>query len=130
MTINKKHAPSLYAQDQAAWDRIAAMGCESLMEMSKHFDLCADMDRALGFKNAAAKWHRGANRPSTEANMRARAWIVENVEQSDPAPVPSQMILDLKDKPKVITMLVTCDSDQMQKVSRVLSILGCNVVEI
>lgn len=130
MTNTKNLPLSLYAQNQVAWDRIAAMGCESLMEMSKRFDLCADMDRALGFKNAVAKWHRGANRPSISADMRARAWIVENVEQSDPDPVPSQMILDLKDKPKVITMLVTCDSDQLPKVSRVLNIIGCNVVEI
>lgn len=117
--MNTKTGISLYDINSEAWDMVAAAGGEYLREMAKHFEMCADMDRALGFKNAASNWHAGRSGFSLDANRRARAWLQAKDAKAEPQ---AKEIGDL--------LLVACPPGMAEKAKRVLAVIGCDVTEI
>lgn len=114
--------PSLYEQSPATWDTLAVAGYRGAAEMAKHFEKCSVMDRALGFENSVAAWHRGAAKPSGTAEARCNQWLDANVRNISAAPVINVTQGTL--------LLVACDSAAADKAKRLLSILGCEVTEV
>lgn len=114
--------PSLYEQNPAAWDALEAAGYRSAAAMSKHFHKASIMDRALGYENSVARWHRGEGRPSGEAEARASNWLRKGAKAVDDAPRNEVTAGTL--------LLVACDAATATKAKRVLSILGCEVTEV
>lgn len=113
--------PSLYDQNPEAWDRIAAMGCESLCDVAKSFNIFADLDRALGFQNASAKWISRGGRPSSDAERRAAKLLRDQAKVVDDAP---------RTEPSGVILIVSCHHSSADKARRLLAVLGCEVTEI
>ena len=116
--------PSLYDQNRDAWDALYKAGYRSCAEMAKHFVKCSVMDKALGFENSSARWHRGAGKPSTLAESRAKEWLDAHAHKVvDAAPIaPAAAGGTL--------LLVACADDVAVKARKVLAILGCEVTEV
>ena len=123
MTIKKQ---SLYEAHTAAWDNLAKLGCPNLCEMAKYFHRCADMDRALGFMNASARWHRGEGVPSRVSEVRAKEWI----EARDMKLTPPKLTPPEPAPQGGSVLLVACNTATVEKVKRVLAVLGCEVTEV
>ncbi len=117
--MNMSNDMSLYSINKEAWDKVADAGGECLREMAKHFEMCADMDRALGFKNAASNWHAGRSGFSLDANRRARAWLQAKDAEAE------QQVKETGD-----LLLVACRPGMAEKAKRVLAVIGCDVTEI
>ena len=125
--MNVRNDMSLYALNTAAWDRVADAGGDCLREMAKHFTICSDMDRALGFKNATANWHGGRGGPSANANRRARVWLQTKDHPADPANTVSEKT---QSNGSGDVLLVACPPGVAEKAKRVLAVLGCDVTEV
>lgn len=113
---------TLYEQNPAAWDRIAASGKPSICQMAKCFDHLADMDAALGASKAAYHWHTGRNNASMTYERRARAWLDQAAAKVDNAPQV--------DRPSETVYMVICPAAKAETVARVLRALACEVVEM
>ena len=116
--------PSLYDQNPQAWDALRNAGYRGSAEMAKHFAKCSVMDRALGYENSTARWHRGAGKPSGEAEARANQWLMKNAK---PATDEGPISADANDG---VLLLIACRSSVAVKARKVLSILGCEVTDI
>ena len=66
---------SLYDQNPEVWGELASKGRGCLASMAKKFVKCADMDRALGFKNATSRWQGGRGFLAYGAENRAEHWL-------------------------------------------------------
>jgi hypothetical protein len=112
---------TLFDQRKDVWAKLESEGCTGLALMARHFDLCADMDRALGYTNATSKWHRGGT-PSINSERKARAWLAAQAKQVvDDAPAATVT---------ATILLVACANDVADKARRVLAVLGCEVTEV
>lgn len=121
MTTKLDFDNSLYGINKAVWDKIAIEGAAPVAEVAKHFTLCADMDRALGYENAAARWHNGRGAPSGDAIRRAAAWL-----QAHKKAVPQEPKTEVQGE----VLLVACPPGMVGKAKRVLAVLGCDVTEV
>jgi hypothetical protein len=110
---------TLYEQNPAAWDRIAASGKPALVAMAKLFDTVESMDRALGATKAAYHWHTGRNTASMTYDRRARLWL----DAQAPAPASTP-------KATETVYMVICPAAKSETVARVLRALACEVVEM
>ena len=115
---------TLYDQCKVECDKLADQGFTGISEVSKHFRIAAEMDRALGYENAAARWMRGAGFPSMQAERRARAWLVQN------APSREQVSQAEMELPSGALFLVACDQSKAERARKVLALLGCEVVDV
>ena len=113
---------SLYDQNPAAWDKLAAGGKPSLRDMARRFETCADMDRALGTDGAAPKWLRGVNGATSRSERLAREWL--EAHRAKPAapvtPPPAE----------AVTFLVIAAPATADRAQKVLALLGCEFVEV
>ena len=121
MTTKLDFDNSLYGINKAVWDKIAIDGAAPVAEVAKHFTLCADMDRALGYENAAARWHSGRGVPSGDAIRRAAAWLRSHKNAARQEPM-ADAVGEL--------LLVACPPGMAEKAKRVLAVIGCDVTEI
>ncbi len=114
---------SLFDQHREVWAKLEGDGYSGLAGMARKFDLCADMDRALGYANATAKWHRGGQNPSLNSERKARAWLESQAKQIvDDAPPVSAATGTI--------LLVACTNAVAEKARRVLTVLGCDVTAV
>ena len=111
-------ALTLYEQQQKNWDAIGER-FPNMRDMSKHFTVCADMDRALGTSNAVSAWHRGRNFPLSVFDRAAEAFLKLRERH---APEPQKSAGNL--------LLVTGDADAISKARRVLGLIGCEVIDV
>ena len=117
---------SLYDDNPENWDAIEKAGFPNLALMAKHFSRVNVMDEALNFASATSKWQNGGT-PSPRAERRAQAWVESNLKSISPQ---SRLeFADPKKQPKT-TMMVECHDEIASKVQRVLTMMGCEVIEI
>lgn len=110
--------PTLYEQNPAAWDEIAAKGWPNVAAMAKRFDKCADMDAALGYSRAAKNWVDRRGRVSRAAEAGAKNWLAAN-----PTPEPVTPANDG-------VLMVIPPAAKLDAVRRVLAALGCEVIDV
>jgi hypothetical protein len=116
-------APTLYEANQTVCDGLARRGYTAIAEMAKHFQKSSEMSRALGFdQTAVSNWMRERNPPSWSSNAKADEWLFENVSRAK-APTPTST------DPTTMLMVV-CDHAKLEKVQKILEMIGCEVVEI
>jgi hypothetical protein len=112
---------NLYEEYRESWDKLAAQGKPSLGEMAKHFMFARDMDRVLGLNGSVHNWAKGKNSASAPSEAAAREWLENRGKAPAPAPV----------QPKGHVLMVVCgDSVTMDRATKVLNLLGCEVVEV
>lgn len=116
---------TLYDQNPAAWDALAASGRENLRIMAKMFDRCADMDRALGFDGATKHWHHGKNNANMSSDRRAAQWLAAQGKAAVAKPAAPQ-----EPAAQGTMLLVVVPAGMDAKVAKVLGILGCDVTEV
>lgn len=91
----------------------------AIAEMARHFKDPRAMSVALGYEGSTVHhWIGGRNGISSKSDRLAREWLLKNQERQDEPEAEVDMIL------------VAIPSGKYQKVSKVLSLLGCDVTEI
>ena len=106
---------SLYEIHASKWKKIEDRGFTALPEMAKHFVRPMMMDHALQYSNACGTWFRDDDAfPSAESERRAQKWLDD---QSDP-----------KDTDQ--TFLIICPPEKSAKVQKILTLLGCDFVDV
>lgn len=110
--------PTLYEQNPAAWDEIAANGWPNVAAMAKRFSEYKEMDAALGYTKAASNWAIRRGQISGSVEQSAKNWLAAN---SAPEPVapPSDGVL-----------MVIPPAAKLDAVRRVLDALGCEVIDV
>lgn len=114
---------TLYEQNPQAWDNLAAKGRKNLREMAKHFDVCAEMDRALGLSGASCHWLSGRNSARMSTDYSAGAWLRENkakAAQAEPKATEKDATL----------FLVSAQNGNAERARKLLELIGCEVVEV
>lgn len=109
MTVYEKY------RDQC--EKLSKSGRKNIAEIAKHFEKPADIDRALGVSGAASHWYTGRNRVSNVMEASAGNWLKANA-----SPAKHEASGEL--------LLVTCPPGVSAKAAKVLSVLGCEVVEV
>ncbi len=116
-------SPTLYEANQAVCDDLAKRGYTAIAEMAKHFQKSSEMSRALGFdQTAVSNWMRERNPPGWSSNAKADEWLFNNVNRAKAPTLPSS-------DPSTMLMVVCYDS-KLEKVQKILAMIGCEVVEI
>lgn len=111
--------PSLYDKDQSAWDAIAVYR-PNVAAVARQFSTESSMEDALGFGDSViTKWVKKRGGVSLEAERRAITWLAKQ-RAATPAPPPAVA-------PSGTLLLVSCPD--AARVTRVLQLLGCEVIE-
>ena len=113
--------PTVYEQNPASWDKIAANGCPNVALMARHFSTCGEMDKALGYTKAASNWARRGGQVSPQADRAAGLWLSLNAKPAPAAPPPAAPASGT-------LLLIVCPPDVAPKVERVATMLGCEVI--
>jgi hypothetical protein len=118
-------SPTLYEANQTVCDDLAKRGYTAVAEMAKHFQKSSEMSRALGFdQTAVSNWMRERNPPGWSSNARADEWLFNNVNRVNP-PTHATPISD-----PTTMLMVVCDNSKLEKVQKILGMIGCEVVEL
>ena len=116
---------SIYERHKDKWASLEAQGYVSLASMAKILTVNPEMDLALGYANATSKWNsRRDTRPSRQAEARAKAWLLDNktkVEQEHNIPVKHD---------GSVMFLCIASPESAAKVQKVLSLMGCEFVDV
>jgi hypothetical protein len=122
-----------------AMKSLKAQGFVSLTKVCGQFVRGADMARALGMfpsSSGISKWMTGRNMPKWSAEIAAKKWLQAQKAEDQavtcdvwkdtppakpepPMPAPTDTIL-----------IVVAPAGKADKVQRVLSLIGCDVVEV
>jgi hypothetical protein len=109
---------TLYEQNPQQWNRLSKSGKPSLAAMAKRFHRFHEMDKALGMQNTVRKYAFGGN-ASTRTEQLAKSWLAANPEQK----------LTLNPSTDAVLMVIP-PAAKLDAVRRVLSALGCEVVDL
>lgn len=113
---------TLYEQEKAAWDDIAASGRPNVAIAARYFTAYAEMERSLGLcPSTVKKWVVGRNNVSRNSEMIARLWLDNRVRDLPPEPAKQQ---------SSGVLLVVVPDGATEKVKRVLTMLGCEVEDV
>ena len=114
---------TLYEKYKPKWKALAQAGFPNLAEMSKHFYMMGHMDHALGYASAVSKWcGRPNSRPQSKAEVRATEWMKGRIRtdvQSPKQPEDTDQ-----------TFLIICPPEKSAKVQKILTLLGCDFVDV
>lgn len=108
--------PTIYEKNPAHWDE-HAKDAPSILAMAKSFTHNIDMDHALGFKNAVANWASGASKISAASERRAAEWVKARLSGFPHAPTTPSPDGDM--------LMVVCPPGKLDKVLRMLTLMGC-----
>lgn len=111
---------SLYEQNPAAWEKLRKEGKPHLADIAKHFNKCADLNRAIDVAGAS-HWLAGRNSANMKSDLAAKRWLEGQLTSKSPEP---------QAKPVVNLFLVSCPDGKADKVRKVLEMMGCEVVEV
>jgi hypothetical protein len=118
-------AQTIYERHKSKWSSLESQGYVNLARMAKTFTVNPEMDIALGYVNATSKWNSRTNsRPSRQAESRAKTWLLSNEpkreqEQTTPA-----------ENDGSVMFLCVVSVESAAKVQKVLSLMGCEFVDI
>ena len=110
---------TLYEQNPSEWDRLEKLGRPNLKAMSKCFNTCPEMDRALGLQNTTRKYVLGGN-ASNQTELLAKAWMDKNYV----LPAPSSPA------ESTTTFLVIAPPEAASRAQKILALMGCEFVEV
>lgn len=113
---------TLYDQEKAAWDKIAASGRPNVAIAARYFTTYPDMERVLGLcPSTVKKWVVGRNNVSRNSEVIARMWLDNKVRDLPPEPAQPQ---------SSGVLLVVVPDGSTDKVKRVLVMLGCEIEDV
>ena len=116
---------SIYERHKTKWSSLESQGYVNLARMAKIFTFNPEMDLALGYVNATSKWNsRADSRPSRQAESRAKTWLLSNKPNSK-----QEQIAPAKHGGSVMFLCIA-SPDSEAKVRKVLSLMGCEFVDI
>lgn len=116
---------TVYDQNPSRWDELAK-DTPCLAQMAKMFRDVNQMEFALGYKGGGStirKWITGHNGISQHSENVARSWLERGAYVA-----PKQIEPQQPSKQSMI--LILCDASKVAKVTRVLEVMGCEVVEV
>ena len=105
------------------YKNLKRIGLPCIAEMMNHFARPVDIDNALGLNACAAHWIAGRNGASSKSERLAAEWL-----EKQHTPMPPMPPIPPKSTDGVF--MVVCPADKTAKVTRVLEIMGCELVEI
>lgn len=119
------NAPSIYERHRPKWSSLESQGYVNLARMAKTFTVNPEMDLALGYVNATSKWNsRADSRPSRQAESRAKNWFLSNEPKRD-----QEQIAPVTQDGSVMFLCIA-SPECAAKVQKVLSLMGCEFVDI
>ena len=129
---------TLASKHDEAFQRLINAGFPNIASMMTMFNRQCDMDRALGKHNAVNHWFSGRNTPSQGSERAAQLFMASmsaNTGSAKVQPEPAQEVVETTVMPAAAaeasdTLLVVCPPAKMAKVQKVLTLLGCEVVEV
>ena len=122
---------TLYDQNPGAWDAIGNKGFVHIKEMSKHFTKPSIMSEALGAVSAAQHWHAGRNMPTMPNEKKAQAYLERKGVKVEIGSQPGgQAPLEPPASNSAPLLLVAAKPSEIERVKKVLSILGCEWVDV
>lgn len=104
-----------------ATERLRKEGHHGIATMATAMKTTKAIDDALGFNGAASHWLSGRNNISRAASKAADLWVQQNLGNL-PAPAPETGDDDM--------LMVVCPTGKVDKVKKVLAMLGCEVESI
>lgn len=113
---------TLYEQNPAAWDKIAASGAPNLAIMARYFLKPSEMDAALGYTKAVGNWVRRGGSFRSCTDKTAQLWLASNVKVAAPAPKPAAA--------SGVMLLIVCPDGIAPKIERIAAMMGCEVTDI
>lgn len=118
---------TLYEKHKDSFDKIAVHRPQ-VAELSKHFNDFRSMEQALGFgTSVVSKWVSLKCAVSHEAERRAITWLNMQKQLSLSAtPQPAAPVAPASSS----MMLVICQPDNVAKVQRILTIMGCEFTDV
>jgi hypothetical protein len=134
--MKKRSAQPLSEQFPDGYLHLMTLGFDSLAKMMTKFSLCADMDRALGTKNAVAKWARGITVPRMKSERAAHAWLLNPMVEfvsaaAGPGPItyvePKRVAVEVVEERHFLVAVPAAKADKLMKV---LSLMGAEAVEL
>jgi hypothetical protein len=122
---------TLYDQNPATWNNIGNAGFVHIREMSKYFTKASMMSEALGAVSAAQHWHAGRNMPTMPNEKKAQAYLEARGIEVHIAPRPGAWTpVEPSPKSAGALLLVATKPSEIERVKKVLSILGCEWVDV
>lgn len=118
---------SLYDQNPAAWDKVAADGFGNLAAASRLFTRPTDMDKAIGFNYAVHHWIAG-NKASRTSDERARRWLETQRKPTAQQTLPLAPVVAPVSKGALL--LVACPVGTEDKARKLLAFIGCEVTDV
>ena len=110
-------------------ESLRARGFASIAAMGEYFERACDVDVALGFTNAASAWFYRGEKPSRDSEMKAAAWLRENMAASGQTE-PDLPFQDVAEKTGEMLLVIFPNDQVKRKAVKVLGILGCEVVDV
>lgn len=112
---------TLYEQKPEAWEKVAEHGAPCVAEMAKHFTTHQDMDNALGYIRASKNWSDRGGSVGAHSESKAHKWLAANKKHAQPP---------VHDAPTGQMFLVIATPEQAARAQKVLSLIGCEFVEV
>jgi len=117
-------SPTLYEANQVVCDDLAKAGFGAIAEMAKHFHKSSEMSRALGFDSSAvSNWLMQRNLPGWSSNVSAANWLSANQSKAPAHAAPAAA-------EAAPVLMVICPQGASARVTKVLTMLNCEVVEV
>ena len=110
---------SIYERHKDQFDTHASRGRSAVAEAAKHFAHYADMERAIGYSSSTVKKWADGNNVSSKSERLAKEWLDSLNQPAQPVQASSTVML-----------LVISHAGNIDKVRRVLSLLGCEVEDV
>ena len=127
--------------------KLTENGYFGIVEMAGHFPDARSMSLELGYDPAAARnWMVGANLPSRASEANARSWLKANAARAPitqaPHPNAQAEMVGIMEHvtpvaeaappapPTGALLMVICPPDKVGKITRMLEMVGCEVVQV
>jgi hypothetical protein len=110
---------TVYEEGPAAWDALESSR-PHMVQVAKLVHSNYEFDAAVGSINGCYKWRLGGTVPVSRFERNAKEWL------------DAQKAVPVEEAPKATSamLLVAYPAGGKDKVSRVLTLLGCEVIEV
>lgn len=121
---------SLYEQNPEPWDRVAAYGHINIRELAKHVYSISEMEEIMGTRGGVRHWASSRTIPRRDKDHIARMWLEGRRASDNVAPTPAPTSAPTPTASGEPMFLVVPPVGGRDRVEKVLTMMGCEIVEV